>query len=220
VKKNKKNVQKRLQEIYNDMQVDDLLKKTKQQKINNTLRGERIKVLFRKHKKLFGAYKRIVPFKEPCAILMRRSKQIELHENIQGEKFEYTHTNGEIYQTKLSPRYLYDFPIGDKTFKTYIIDEDSAFPLAQDPMFEITQFNTIIEKIVTDETKWNNADVIKARGQMWKNILWGAAILILAFVALKYAPGLLRGLGLWKDATPTGAISAAGEILQNVTTIT
>lgn len=65
---------------------------TKQQ--NNTSNATQRKTVFKKYKQLIGSYLETANFKEPIALLMRRTRKVDFYENVTQGEFEFDHSDG------------------------------------------------------------------------------------------------------------------------------
>lgn len=147
-------------------------------------RNQRLNALFKKHKGLIFKYKRTVNFKEPVALLLRRTGTIEFYEQVNQSEFQFEHTDGKEYKIYLAPRYLHTFEYGNTTFKGYILHEDSAYPLPTDPIHSTQMINAVIDKTLNDIKSWK-AKELEAKGKLWWSILIGIAIIGLVYVLYK-----------------------------------
>lgn len=144
----------------------------------------RIKVLLKKHKKLLTSYRDVIDFKEPIIFLIRRSQKVEFYENAIKNKFEFTDAEGETRNIILDPSFLLTFDYGKKRFKGYVCHEDHKTPLPENPFITAQQFDMAIDKTLNDVKEWK-AKELKAKGEMWKAILIGIAVLGLVYILYK-----------------------------------
>lgn len=147
----------------------------KKEKTNKRL----IKKVLTKHKGILKAHIKRVPFKEPIAFIIRRTGKVDFEENVKGVEYQFLHSEGKERRVWLNPRKLLDFEAGQDTFKGYLIDEDSAVCLPEDPIFDSSMVNTVIDKTLHD-VKDHLTERIEARGELIKKIFWGITIVILA----------------------------------------
>ena len=133
-------------------------------------------MIFKKNKKVFRGYFETAEFDEPIVILLRRNNRAEFIEDQTSGKFKYTHSSGEEREIPLPQKSMITFPYGNKTFKGFILHEDYGTPLPEDPVVVAELFQISTDKTLNDIKKWKT-DEIKATGNMYKNILYGIALI-------------------------------------------
>lgn len=166
------------------------------------------KTIFKKYKQLIGSYLETANFKEPIALLMRRSRKVDFYENVTQGEFEFEHSDGTQKRIMIKTQFQQDFDYGKKTFKGYILHEDYPTPLPEDPIITNEMISIAIDKTLNDIKKWK-AEEIKAQTNFWKTILWGIAILGIVYILYK--------LLIVPPSTPQQIAQAIINITQNQT---
>ena len=70
-------------------------------KSDKEIKSNRIKTLFKKHKKIIGNKKTLVEFKEPILMLERRNTRVEFYENVRDTEFKFEHSDGSMRRIPL-----------------------------------------------------------------------------------------------------------------------
>lgn len=143
--------------------------------------AKKIREVIQMHKKLLGRKQKLTEFKEPIALLIRRSHDIEFYENATKGKFAYRHTDGDMRTIDLIPSKLMSFPYSDRRVRTYILHEDSPLPLPEDPTVSSELITISQEKSMHDLNKYRTK-MEEVKGANLKIILWGIAGIIIALV--------------------------------------
>lgn len=137
----------------------------------------RIKNLFTKHKKWLKTTYECAEFEEPIMFLERRNGEVQWYEKATAGLFSFDHSDGSKRFLVLVPNKQKKFGFGNKRFRGYYCHEDYPLPLPQDPYLTTEQLNIIVEKSLNDINKWK-ATEYKAKGEMWKKIGIGIALVI------------------------------------------
>lgn len=150
----------------------------------DTTQAKKIKEIIKKKKKLLREYHSTVEFKEPCAILIRRSGKAEWMEDCTKGKLEIKHSDG-------GERYIYlkgetiTLEYADKGIRTYILHEDHPIPITTlNPVVTSETLTQIIQKTMHDlqelqAKKWG------ALGEMIWKIGAAIALCIAAYALYK-----------------------------------
>lgn len=108
---------------------------------------ERIRMLFRKQKKLIGTQIKTVPVREPIAHLHRRSGDVEFYEGVTKGKWTITHSDGGNRVITINPSDQETFDYGGQKLRGYDCHEDA--PTAggwKDPIVTIEEIAISQEK--------------------------------------------------------------------------
>lgn len=157
------------------------------------------RILFKKHKGLIRAEEQLSNFKEPAAILMRRSGAGQWFENVTKGKFDFDHSDG-------SKRFIIitgkpqDMQYAGKTFKLYILHEDFPLPLPEDPLYTTEQVSLMLEQALISTQKLKAKDW-EGKTNLVKTIIWGVIGIIGAYI-------------LYKILAPTGNTQPAQQVAQ------
>lgn len=163
--------------------------KEKNAKKNTTKEtNNKINTIFMKEKGRIFTKQKLAVFKEPVALLMRKTGMVEFYENVKGDELAFEDANGHDLAIALSPEFLQTFEYAGTTFKGYICYEEEAFPLPQKPIVYAELMQSLLYKTLHDIRDWR-AKVLDARaGLIWK-ILLGVAIIIGAIGMYKLLVG-------------------------------
>lgn len=137
-----------------------------------------IELLIKKYEKLLKAHYELANFKEPVIFLMRRNGTVTFHEDATKGEFEFVNSADEKQRILLDGR-TKTFKYGKKTFQGYILHEDHATQIPQEPILIAEEYNTSIQNTLNTNTNWR-AKEQQAIGMKWQNIAIGIAIIICA----------------------------------------
>lgn len=174
----------------------------------NERRVSKIRNLIRKHKKFIGSYNTILPFKQPVAWLIRRSRAVEFFEGVKGDFFKFQHSNGEEREIELSQGMLLTFPMGDSYFTGFILHEDNKYPLPQDPLLHIEMMRIAQEKLMNDIATWK-AKELRAKAGIIQAIVGGVGVIAILYI--------LYRLVIPAPAAEEVAKETTKQVIQNVT---
>ena len=141
--------------------------------------AKRIKILLKHYDGRFKSYQDMANFQEPVVFLIKNNK-VEFFDNATTGAFQFEHSNGSRRVINLGPEHLKTFDYGKRTFKGYIIDENTPTPLPEKPKVTAEQFQWAVDKTHHDIMN-HRAKELSARGDMWWKILVGIAAIILDF---------------------------------------
>ncbi len=144
----------------------------KQEKTENEPRT----TIIMKYKKLLKDQQKLAEFKEPVVMLLRRNFKAEWYEGIKQNRFAFKHTDGLERVIYLDPNKVQTITYADKPFKCYVCHEDHLLPLPEDPIATLEQFETILDKTLTD-LKNMRVKELKAKGDLIWKVIIGIAIL-------------------------------------------
>lgn len=175
--------------------------------------AKRIGELLKKKKKLIRERESTVEFKEPCAILIRRTGKGEWMEDCTKGKLEIEHSDGTERYLYLEPNGLVTLPYGDKGIRMYILHEDYPLPLniASEPIITSETLTQIIQKTIHDLQELQ-AKKYGAIGDMIWKIGLAAGVVILAYAVYT----ILRP----EQAIAPEVVNNATALAQNITNIT
>lgn len=163
------------------------------------------RTLFKKYKKILGEEERLSNFKEPAAILLRRSGQGEWLEGVTKGKYAFTHSDG-------SRRFIIitgkpnDMRYAGRLFKLYVLHEDFPIPIPEDPLITTEQVSLMLEQALIGSQKIRAKDW-EGKNNMIKIIIWGIIGLIVAVIVYK----------LVVPANPQVAQTIAETVKENIT---
>lgn len=181
-------------------------------------KAKEINILFKKYDKLIKSYYELAHFEEPIAQLIRRNGTIQFFEGATKGNFTFEHSDGTEKTIVLDPRYIKTFKYGRHNFRGYILDEDNATPLPDNPYLSSELYTISINKTLNDQKDWH-AKEITAKGNMMLNIFIGIGLVVL-IVGIYIIPQLLRGGNPDQVLDVVPAVKPAAQtIAQNMTTI-
>lgn len=152
--------------------------------------AERRNILYKKYNKILGQQKDLAEFKEPIAILLRRTGKAEFFENVTKGKFEFRHTDGRDRFIMIDPKQIHTFPYGKKSYKGYILHEDFPVPLPDDPVLTTEQVGQAMEATALAMEKWKSKE-ISEKTKMIRMIIIGIGVIgaiILLYTIFKPDP--------------------------------
>lgn len=162
------------------------------------------KSLFQKHKKVIGTEEKLADFKEPVALLIRNTGSAHIYENVTKGKFYFKHSDGEERFILITGN-PFNVPYGRKTFRMYVLHENHALPLPENPLITTEAVANMLEQALVSSAKFK-ATEWRGRTNFAKMIVWGIIGIILAMI-------------LWYILVPSDNNTPTQIIIQNVTTI-
>lgn len=165
------------------------------------------RILLKKYKKMMGEAQKLADFKEPTAILMRRSGQGEWYENVTKGKFNYNHSDGTDRFIIIKGKPL-DMKYADRSFKMYILHEDFPLPLPEDPLITTEEMANLLESALSSTAKLR-AKEWSGKTNFVKMLVIGIAVIIAGIILYK----------ILVPNNPQTAITTTKTVVQNITTI-
>lgn len=138
---------------------------------------KRMRILYKKSKKLIKTHYTLTNFKEPVVWLIRRSGDAEFYENAKKGEYEFTKSDGETGRVLLHPRHTLKFAYGDNSIRTFLIHEDYPAPLPHSPIILAETFSMAIDKSINAVNKYKTQQIHATTKMIW-TIAIGLAIVI------------------------------------------
>jgi len=167
------------------------------------------KSLIKKSKGWIFTYNNVAEFKEPIAILLRRTGRAEFFEEVNSGEWTIKHSDGKNRVLFLDPRFIHTFKYGKKEFRGYVCHEDFPTPLPEDPVITAEMVGIVTEKTLHDLNKWKAQEWTAKGDFIWK-IALGIAALVGMYILYKM---------LVPSPTGVGA-SVAQTVAENITNAT
>lgn len=139
--------------------------------------AKRVRELIKKQKGLLKAKQKLAEFKEPVALLIRRSGETEFYESVSKGQFPIVHTDGDSRNIEIVPSRQLTFPYADRRVRLYILHEDYPVPLPDDPSVTSELISLSQKKVMQDIDKYKmKADMMKTKNIF--TIFIGVALVI------------------------------------------
>lgn len=178
--------------------------------------AKKLKYLLKKQKKVLRARKKLVPFKEPTAMLIRNDGTTEFYEDVRGREWSITHSDGTERIIFLNPAGQTTINYGDTPFKCYICHEDRpvAVPMWIDDRSTGEEIKQAFDKLSAELEKLKRKATSIWAGNI-KQIAIGIAIIIaaIALFSVMTDKSVADVLGFGQQAA-----QAASTAVQNSTT--
>lgn len=179
-------------------------------------KAKKRKTILKKFKGIVKEHEKTADFKEPIAILLRRTGRAEWYEDVTQGMFKFKHTCGEERYIVITPENKFTFDYGKKEFRGYLLHEDFPSPLPETPLLTTEVFALAIDKTKETVKEWK-AKELRAKSKLMEQIAVILMIIIGGIIlAQLIMPGGIRGLILGTPAEQ--AAKAAAEAAK--TTIT
>lgn len=183
---------------------DDMVKERAKQLNGKPYRNEdiaRIKVLFKKHQSFFKKIKKLADFKEPVALLIRKSGLVEFYEDVNAGDWRIEHSDGSTRVISMHKSKLVNFDYGPNTFRGYICHEDSPAPITDAPVTIGQSFTISYDKSLHDQKTWS-AKMRQATGDLVWKIALGIAVILGVMIVGAFFGVDVASLMPWNGGAP------------------